>query len=68
MNKDQIKGAIKDAAGKVQEQVGKATGSRPQEVKGVKKQTDAKDQKVVGDLEETSKDIRESNKSAAKRP
>ena len=35
MNKDQIKGTIKDAAGKVQEQTGKLTGSTGQQLKGL---------------------------------
>lgn len=30
MNKDQVKGAVKDAAGKVQEKAGKAVGSTSQ--------------------------------------
>ena len=34
MNKDQIEGAVKSAAGNVQKQVGKITGSEEQQVKG----------------------------------
>lgn len=34
MNKDQVKGAVKDVAGKVQEKAGKVVGSKEQEAKG----------------------------------
>jgi uncharacterized protein YjbJ (UPF0337 family) len=49
MNKDQAKGHAKDIAGKVQEKVGKATGSTKQRLKGVGKQVAGKAQKGVGD-------------------
>jgi len=38
MNKDQVKGAAKDAAGKVQEQAGKVVGSEEQQAKGQARQ------------------------------
>ena len=41
MNKDQVKGTIKDAAGKVQEATGKVVGSHEQQLKGIKKQVEA---------------------------
>ena len=37
MNKDQVKGSIKDAAGKVQEKAGKVIGSTGQQAKGLSK-------------------------------
>ena len=52
MNKDQVKGAVKDVAGKVQEKVGRTTGDRDQEAKGVGTQTEGKAQKVVGDVKD----------------
>jgi len=56
MNKNQIKGAVKDAAGKVQEGAGKLTGSKTQQAKGLGKQAAGKVQKGVGDAQETAKD------------
>jgi uncharacterized protein YjbJ (UPF0337 family) len=56
MNKDQIKGTIKDAAGKVQEKTGQVIGSPEQELKGIQKQVSGKTQKAVGDLKEVVKD------------
>ena len=56
MNKDQVKGAIKDAAGKVQEQAGKLVGSEEQQIKGLGKQVSGKVQKGFGDVKEVIKD------------
>lgn len=50
MNKDQVKGAIKDAAGKVQQKTGELVGSDKQQVKGALKQAEGKTQKAVGDI------------------
>lgn len=56
MNKDQVKGAIKDVAGKVQEKTGEVIGSTDQQVKGIAKQVEGKTQKAVGDVKEVLKD------------
>jgi uncharacterized protein YjbJ (UPF0337 family) len=56
MNKDQVKGAIKDAAGKVQEKTGHAIGSIEQKIKGLAKQGEGKVQKAFGDVKEAFKD------------
>jgi uncharacterized protein YjbJ (UPF0337 family) len=56
MNKDQVKGAAKDIAGKVQEEAGKAVGSKEQEAKGLGKQVSGKAQKKYGDAKEAVKD------------
>ena len=57
MNKDQVKGAAKDVAGKVQEKAGKLVGSTEQQVKGLSKQISGKVQKAVGDAEQSVKDF-----------
>ena len=56
MNKDQVKGTLKDAAGHVQETTGKVIGSNEQQFKGIKKQVDSHAQKVAGDIKEVVKD------------
>ncbi|MCT9812400.1 CsbD family protein [Acidovorax sp. Be4] len=56
MNKDQIKGALKDAAGKVQQKAGEVINCRQQQVKGIAKQVEGKTQKAVGDVKEAAKD------------
>ena len=49
MNRHHVKGTMKEVAGKVQQKVGKATGSTSQQVKGVGKQVAGKVQKAFGD-------------------
>jgi uncharacterized protein YjbJ (UPF0337 family) len=61
MNKDQIKGVIKNAEGKVQEQVGKLVGNPGQQVKGISKQ-------VVGKAQENLGDAKEFVKNSSKKP
>lgn len=56
MNKDQIKGTAKEAAGKVQSGIGKATGSTEQRAKGALKQAEGKVQKTMGDVREDIED------------
>jgi uncharacterized protein YjbJ (UPF0337 family) len=55
MNKDQVKGALKDIAGKVQEEAGKLVGSKEQQVKGLGKQISGKAEKTYGDAKEVIK-------------
>ena len=50
MNKNQVKGAVKDIAGKVQEEAGKLVGSKEQQVKGLNKQISGKAEKSYGDV------------------
>lgn len=56
MNKDQVKGAAKDIAGKLQEKAGKLVGSPEQRAKGVKTQVEGKVQQQIGNLKKTVKD------------
>ena len=55
MNKDQVKGAIKDATGKLQEKAGEVIGNPTQQVKGIVKQVEGQAQEHVGDLKEALK-------------
>jgi uncharacterized protein YjbJ (UPF0337 family) len=56
MNKDQVKGVVKDIAGKVQEQAGKLVGSKEQQAKGLGNQVAGKAEKAYGDAKEVIKD------------
>ncbi len=56
MNKDQVKGRIKEAAGETQEQFGKLVNSKEQEAKGHAREQAGKAQKVAGDMREKVKD------------
>lgn len=57
MNKDQVKGKLKDIGGKIQQEVGKAVGSSEQQAKGLSKQAEGKLQKGLGDAKEVAKDL-----------
>jgi uncharacterized protein YjbJ (UPF0337 family) len=57
MNKDQVKGSVKDVAGKVQEKVGQQTGDRDQEARGVGNQAEGKVQKTVGDVKDAVRNV-----------
>jgi uncharacterized protein YjbJ (UPF0337 family) len=58
MNKDQVKGAIKEAAGKLQQKTGRILGNKRQEAKGLTTKVKGKAQKKVGDAKEALKDAR----------
>ena len=52
MNRDQVKGAAKDTAGKIQRKVGELTGNENQQAKGAAKQVEGKIQKGLGNVEQ----------------
>ncbi len=52
MNKDQVTGIAKNIAGKVQQEAGKLTGNKAQQVKGLDKQIAGNAQKTYGDAKE----------------
>lgn len=66
MNKDQVKGTLKDMAGKVQEKAGDVTGSKETQAKGILKQAEGKAQKTVGNAKEMVKDAHNSMKSGSR--
>ncbi len=55
MNSNQVKGAAKDAAGKVQRKAGEAMGSTKQQVKGAANQVEGKAQRAVGDAQDSAR-------------
>lgn len=56
INKDQVDGRVKEAAGKVQEVAGRVAGSPTQEVKGTVKKAVGAAQAGFGDAKEKVKD------------
>ena len=56
MNKDQVKGKIKEVAGEIQEHTGKAIGNKEQQAKGHKREMEGKIQQTAGDIKEAVKD------------
>ncbi len=56
MNTDQVKGAVKEVVGKVQQKTGEILNSPEQQVKGAVKQVEGNVQKNYGDAKEHLKD------------
>jgi uncharacterized protein YjbJ (UPF0337 family) len=54
MNKDQIKGAAKDAAGKAEKAFGDAVKSPEHQIKGAANQVAGKTQKAMGDMKDNA--------------
>ncbi len=67
MNKNQIKGAAKEAAGAVQKEFGKAVDSPKHTIEGGAKEVAGKAQKAAGDLQEDLKKARKEADRAAER-
>lgn len=63
MNKDQVKGSVKNVVGKVQAETGKLVGNRELQAEGVKNQVLGKSQSNLGDAKETVKDLKKAVKS-----
>lgn len=57
MNKNQIDGGMKEAAGKVQKEFGKVVDSPKHKAEGGMKETEGKVQKTAGNIEEKAKNI-----------
>lgn len=55
INKDQVEGRVKEAAGKVQEVTGRVTGNHTQEAKGMINKNLGAAQAKVGDLTEKAR-------------
>jgi uncharacterized protein YjbJ (UPF0337 family) len=56
MNKDQVKGAAKEVAGRAQASLGRAVDSPKHQAKGIAKQVEGRAQKNLGDAREVLKD------------
>jgi uncharacterized protein YjbJ (UPF0337 family) len=59
MNRNQVKGGMKEAGGKVQKEFGKAVDSPKHTIKGAAKEVAGKTQKAVGDMQDESRRTRE---------
>ena len=62
MNKNQVKGGMKEAAGKVQKEFGKAVDSPKHAIEGGMKELGGKTQKTVGDMQEDARRKRDADR------
>jgi uncharacterized protein YjbJ (UPF0337 family) len=67
LNENQVKGTVKNIAGKIQAEAGKLVGNREQQAKGLQKQVVGKAQKHLGDVKEVVKDAKAALQQAVKR-
>jgi uncharacterized protein YjbJ (UPF0337 family) len=58
MDKDRVKGAVNDAAGRAKRQVGEWTGDTNAQVEGSMQQLKGKAQKVVGNVKDAARDAK----------
>ena len=59
MNKDQIKGAVKNITGQIQEQTGAIVGNQKQQTKGLHKQISGRTRELLGDAKAAVKPVRQ---------
>jgi uncharacterized protein YjbJ (UPF0337 family) len=63
MNKDQVKGKVKDVAGRMERQAGEWTGDTDKQVHGAMKQAEGKVQGAWGDAKDAGKKAAEKNEA-----
>jgi uncharacterized protein YjbJ (UPF0337 family) len=66
MNKDQVKGAVNDAAGRAKRQVGEWTGNTNAQAEGGAQQLKGKVQKAWGDLKQAANQAKEDTRRERK--
>jgi uncharacterized protein YjbJ (UPF0337 family) len=62
MNKNQVKGGMKEAAGKVQKEFGKAVDSPKHTIEGGMKEVAGKTQKTAGNIQEDGRKKRDAER------
>ena len=63
MNEDQVKGKVKDVAGRVERQAGEWTGNKEAQVKGAAKQAEGKVQSAWGDVKDAGQKAVDHNRA-----
>jgi len=63
MNKDQVKGKVKDVAGRVERQAGEWTGDKEKQVHGALKQVEGKVQNAWGNAKDAEKRVVDKRKN-----
>jgi uncharacterized protein YjbJ (UPF0337 family) len=59
MNRNQAKGGMKEAGGKIQKEFGKAVDSPKHTIKGAMKEVAGKTQRAIGDMQDDARKTRE---------
>jgi uncharacterized protein YjbJ (UPF0337 family) len=64
MDKDRVKGAIDDAAGRVKRQVGEWTGDTHAQAEGAAQQVKGKAEKAWGNVKDAARDVKDNAQHA----
>ncbi len=62
MDKDRVKGAVDDAAGRAKRQIGEWTGDTDAQIEGAAQQIKGKAEKAVGNVKDAARDVRDEAK------
>jgi uncharacterized protein YjbJ (UPF0337 family) len=68
MNKDQVKGKVKDVAGRIERPAAEWTGDEKKEVHGTMKQAEGKIQNAWGNIKDAGKKAADEAKAPSKKP
>ncbi len=68
MNKDQVKGKVKDVAGRIERQAGEWTGDKEKQVHGALKQVEGKVQHAWGNAKDAEKKEVDKQRDAKNEP
>ena len=68
MNKDQVKGKVKDVAGRIERHAGEWTGDEKKEAHGTMKQAEGKIQNAWGNIKDAGKRAADEAKAPSKSP
>ena len=58
MNRDELKGKMKDAAGRAERQAGEWTGNKKEQARGACKQIEGKGQQTLGKVKQAGSDLK----------
>jgi uncharacterized protein YjbJ (UPF0337 family) len=67
MDKDRVKGAVNDAAGRVKRQVGEWTGNPNAQAEGAAQQIKGKAQKAWGTMKDAARDVKHDRPAESER-
>jgi len=67
MNREQIRGRLKDTAGMFQRKFAYLFGSESHEIRGVTRQAEGKAETIAGDVKDTANQMADSLKTSTKR-
>jgi uncharacterized protein YjbJ (UPF0337 family) len=68
MDKDRVKGAIDDSAGRIKRQVGEWTGDSSAQIEGATQQVKGKTEKVLGTIKDASREAKKKTEEHFNKP